>query len=184
VLRLRGGLVFPDPDYQPGPGWSAGGAIGVALNRQVLLSVTYDHLYLDSPETATRRGTLDPVTLEVELGRQGDHHFTPRVSSGMGMYFHRKDYPNFRAVEFEPTRRSSLGQWFGMNFGAGVSVPITKRTLIDFDARYHQTVGQGSGSWVIGTASVGLRFLLPGPEPDPEGYVRSETRSTTAYAAR
>jgi len=183
VLRLRGGLVFPDPDYKPGPGWSAGGSIGYAVNRAVLLSLNYDHLYLDVPDTHTRTGVLDPVTLELELGRQAVHRFTPRISAGAGLYFHRDLYPDYRVVFFEPQRRSSLSQRFGMNFGAGGSIPVWRRTLMDFDVRYHQTVGQGSGSMVIGTASAGLRFLLPGPKPDPEGYVRTGIRGAVAYAA-
>src|SRR5262245_37544202 len=62
VLRVRGGFAFPDPDHQdPGPAWSAGGALGVVLNRNVLLSLSYDHIDLDEPDRNFRRRAVDPV---------------------------------------------------------------------------------------------------------------------------
>jgi len=183
VLRLRGGLLYPDQDYEPGPGWSAGGAIGFALNRDVLLSLNYDHLDLGYPDPSGRKATLDPVELEMELGGQDGRHVTPRAAFGAGLYFQREKYPDFHPLLSEPQRRGSLGQTFGLHFGAGLSVPLSKRTLMDFDLRYHQTAGHDGGV-VIGTATAGLRFLLPGPQPDPEGYVRSRDQRTTAYAAR
>ncbi len=181
VLRLRGGILSPDQDYDPGLGWCAGGGIGLAPNRDVLLSLTYDHLYLGYRDTSGRNAALDPVELEMELGRQGGHHVTPRVAAGAGVYFRRVIYPDLRPLFSEPQRRGSLGRAFGMHFGAGVSIPLSKRTSMDFDVRYHQTAGQDGV--VIGTATAGLRFLLPGPEPDPEGYVRSRSRGTETFAS-
>src|SRR2546426_2141953 len=63
-FRLRGGLVFPDRDGEPGPGWLAGGALGLALNPNVSLSVNYDHLYLDVPDEPR---SVDPLTLQLEF---------------------------------------------------------------------------------------------------------------------
>ncbi len=158
VLRIRGGLVFPDPDYEPGPGWSAGGALGLAVGRSVLVSVNYDHLYLDVPGNPK---SIDPMTIQLELGMPYRHGITPRVEVGAGVY-------SFRSGEFAIARslgvfdrevaRPSRDLPFGMNFGGGLSIPLWKRTMFDLDLRYHQTMG--SNSLVMGTAGAGLSYVL------------------------
>ena len=177
VLRLRGGIAFPDPDHHdPGAAWSAGGAAGVVLNRNILLSLCYDHIDLDDPSSGFRSPAVDPLTVEVELGRPMAHGVTPRIAAGGGPYFQR----NRHFAYYAPTGSSlvSGGPFssasFGMHFGAGVSFPLTKRTMMDFDFRYHQTVGR-ERALVVGNTTVGLRFLFPGGSGDPDGYVRTKT---------
>ncbi len=180
VLRFRGGVTFASQGINSG--WLAGGAIGVVVNRDVLLSVSYDHLDLALPKGSLERRALNPVTFELELGREGEHRLAPRIAAGAGMYFHRQIYPNLLSVDVERMRHGSLVAVFGMHFGAGLSIPLWKGTLMDLDYRYHQTVSGGDGGDEVGAASAGLRFLFPGKPADPEGYVQSATRS--AYALR
>jgi opacity protein-like surface antigen len=176
VLRLRGGIAFPDPDHHdPGAAWSAGGAAGVVLNRNILLSLCYDHIDLDDPGAGFRSPAVDPVTLEIELGRPMAHGITPRIAAGGGPYFRRHRFQPSYALDAGSQTRSSLGAAnFGMHFGAGVSLPLTKRTMMDFDFRYHQTVGREQ-ALVVGNTTVGLRFLFPGGS-DPDGYVRNSSK--------
>jgi hypothetical protein len=180
VLRLRGGYAFPDPDLDPGPGWSAGGAVGVVLNRSVLLSLSYDHIDLDKPDNNLSRRAIDPVTVEVELLVFPLQGITPRLAAGAGPYFHDQSrfvYPYYGA---SPQRVHSLEASFGMHFGGGFSIPITNRTMVDLDFRYHQTVGREQ-ALVVSTAGVGLRFLFPGGPADPTDYVQAK-ESPLAYA--
>jgi hypothetical protein len=187
VLRLRGGVTFPSQGINSG--WLAGGAIGIVMNRDVLLSVCYDHLDLAVPKGSVGRKSVDPVTFELELGREGEHRLAPRIAAGAGFYFHRMIYPAviFSGAEYQ--RHRSLVAVFGMHFGVGLSIPLWKGTLMDLDYRYHQTVsGGGDGGDEVGAVSAGLRFLFPGKPADPEGYVESPARPEspmrTAYALR
>ena len=184
VLRIRGGFAFPDPDHQdPGPAWSAGGSVGVVLNRNILLSLSYDHIDLDEPDGTFRRRAIDPLTLEMELGLPTAHRITPRLAAGAGPYFHddpRIVYSYYPGYAGPPQRSNVLRTSFGMHFGGGLSIPLAHRTMVDLDFRYHQTTG-GDQALVVGTATVGLRFLFPGGEPDSDGYVESRP---TAYAQR
>lgn len=157
-LRLRGGLVYPDHDGQPGPGWLAGGALGVPLNPNVALSVNYDHMDLDvlgSPRT------VDPVTAQLEFSTPYRHRLMPRAEVGAGIYgFGSRDFPVVSPLRSfgGQTASSSRVAPFGVNFGAGLSVPFGARMMIDLDARYHQTMG--SGSLVMGTVGAGLSYRL------------------------
>ena len=184
VLRIRGGFAFPDPDHQdPGPAWSAGGSVGVVLNRNILLSLSYDHIDLDEPDASFRRRAIDPLTLEVELGLPSSHRVTPRLAAGAGAYFHddpRIVYSYYPGYAGPPQRSHVLGSSFGMHFGGGLSIPLWRRTLMDLDFRYHQTTGNDQAV-VVGTATAGLRFLFPGGQADPDGYVDS---GRAAVAAR
>jgi len=159
VLRIRGGLVFPDPDGAPGPGWSAGGALGLVLSRSVLVSLNYDHVDLDA---AGSPKSVDPMTVQVELGMPYRHRITPRAEVGAGLYnLGSSGYANIRPLRVfggEDIRQSY--NEFGMNFGGGVSVPLWGRTMFDVDLRYHQTMG-GGVSLVMGTAGAGLSYVLP-----------------------
>ena len=159
VLRLRGGLVFPDHDGVPGPGWAAGGALGLVLNRNVLVSVTYDHMYLD---VAGSPQSVDPMTIQLELGVPYQHRITARAEVGAGLYsMGSTGYAILRPLRvFEGERvGSSRDTPFGMNFGGGVSIPLWKRTMFDLDLRYHQTLGD-SHSLVMGTVGAGLSYVL------------------------
>jgi len=151
------------------------------LNREVLLSLSYDHLALNQRLWSSGRRSLDPVTVELELGRPTEHRAALRLAAGAGLYFHRDSFIEY--LPYYTQQHNSLGSTFGMHFGGGFSIPLWKRTLMDLDYRYHQTVGR-ENALVISTISAGLRFLFPGREPDPEGYVRAGGREAAAYASR
>jgi hypothetical protein len=145
----------------------------------VLFSIAYDHLRI-APSSGYPRTTVDPVTLELELGHPAEWRFTSRLAVGMGIYFRQEPRPPVFAPAPVPVSgaqpvlfetRVPAGQRFGTNFGAGLSIPLWKNTMMDLDARYHQTVGAADASVVVATVTAGLRFLIPGHEPDPEGYV-------------
>jgi hypothetical protein len=159
VLRIRGGLVFPDRDGAPGPGWSAGGALGLALSRSVLVSVNYDHMDLD---VSSSPKSVDPMTVQLELGVPYLHRVSPRAELGAGLYsMGSRGFAMIRpllVLDREDARPSRDSQ-FGMNFGGGVSIPLWKRTMFDLDLRYHQTMGN-SNSLVMGTVGAGLSYVL------------------------
>ncbi|HEY3156947.1 MAG TPA: hypothetical protein VGK76_10060 [Candidatus Eisenbacteria bacterium] len=158
VLRLRGGLVFPDPDGVPGPGWSAGGALGLALSRNVLVSVNYDHLYLD---VAGSPQSVDPMTIQLEFGVPYQHRITPRAEVGAGLYSMGSTgyaIPRPLRVFVGEEVRSSRDVPFGMNFGGGASIRLWNRTMFDVDLRYHQTMG--SDALIMGTVGAGLSYVL------------------------
>jgi opacity protein-like surface antigen len=170
VLRFRGGAAFPDPPGDANTGWCAGGSIGMVVNRDILVSLGYDRIAMDRRDFGSGQTSMNPVTVELELGMPTRHHFTPRLTVGMGPYFHTDTYFIYR---FDGQQRvQTLNDSFGMHFGVGLSVPLWKRTMMDVDYRYHQTTG-GADALVAGTATVGLRFLFPGREADSEGYVLS-----------
>ena len=162
-LRLRGGLVFPDRDGEPGPGWLAGGALGLPLNPSVSLSVNYDHMFLDVPDSRVQ--TVNPLTVQLELAAPNRHGITPRAEVGVGFYdFGTRSFVGIRPLsplESEPVRTSREAP-FGMNFGGGLSVPLLGRALFDLDLRYHQTMG--SSSLVMGTVAAGLTYRLGNAE--------------------
>ena len=144
----------------------------------MLISLSYDHIAMHQAYGFRQVESLSPVTLELEVGKPLAHRITPRVGAGAGPYFH--DVSSYVYQYDGVARVHSLEGAFGMHFDLGLSVPLWKHALMDFDYRYHQTVGDRT--YVVGTATAGLRFVFPGSESDPKGYVYS--RETPAYASR
>jgi len=145
--------------------------VGIVVNRNILISLCYDHIDLEESDLYSRRQGVDPLTVDIEVGRPGRSRFTPRITAGAGPYF--QDDKNVYYIYPGSTRTQTMtSAAFGMHFGAGVSVPLTKRMMIDLDYRYHQTVGK-LDALVIGSATVGLRFLFPGHPSEEDGYVLS-----------
>ncbi len=175
VLRIRGGFAFPDPDHQdPGPAWSAGGSVGVVLNRNILLSLSYDHIDLDEPDGTFRRRAIDPLTLEMELGLPTAHRITPRLAAGAGPYFHddpRMVYSYYPGYAGPPQRSNVLRTSFGMHFGGGIWICDTSRQRgVTKHSSWERQL------WVFGSCSPGVnrirtamssRGRLPTPSASP-----------------
>jgi hypothetical protein len=145
----------------------------VVVSRSVLLSLSYDHIDLDEPDNNLSRRAIDPLTVEVELRVLPSQGITPRLAAGAGPYFHDQSRFVSHYYAASPQRVHSLEASFGMHFGGGFSIPITNRTMLDLDFRYHQTVGREQ-PLVVSTAGVGLRFLFPGGPADPTDYVQAK----------
>lgn len=162
-LRLRGGIVFPDPDRDPGPGWLAGGALGLPLNQNVVLSMNYDHVDLDTPGDMR---SVNPLTAQLELGAPTRGGIVPRVSLGAGFYDIKvRDRVTFVPVGgFVNEYRSPRNVPFGMSVGGGVSIPLSARTMFDLDLRYHQTMG--FNTLVMGTVGAGISYKLGGGDEE------------------
>lgn len=141
--------------------------MGIVACPDLLISLSYDHIAMGRRYGYREVTSLSPVTLELEVGKPLAHRIMPRIAAGAGPYFHDVSYD---AWQYDVVRRVHLLEGaFGMHFDLGLSVPLWKHALMDFDYRYHQTVG--NDTYVVGTATAGLRFVFPGSERDPEGYV-------------
>jgi hypothetical protein len=118
----------------------------------VAVSANYDHIYVSVPGGLR---TLDPLTIQLEFSAPYRHRLMPRAEVGAGFY----DFGSVSSVVsgFDGDRpRTSREMPFGMNFGAGLFIPLWGPMGFDADLRYHQTMG--SSSYVLGTAQGGVTY--------------------------
>ncbi|TMQ49221.1 MAG: hypothetical protein E6K71_05215 [Candidatus Eisenbacteria bacterium] len=145
VFRIRGALVPHDLAGTVGPGWLVGGAAGVGISRWVMLTANFDHVALRDRNARS----VEPWTLQLEMGAPFQRHVMPRFEVGAGLY-RRTEKPWIFPTSSNP-RDETL---FGFNYGLGLSAPIATRVMADLNLRYHQTLDRDVG----GTRSHSLKL--------------------------
>jgi opacity protein-like surface antigen len=168
ILRLHGGTVYADPDPGTGPGWLAGGAVGMGIARNVVVTANYDHFHVDQGDG--QRVDIDPVTVQLEIAKPFQRWISPRLEVGGGVYV-RSRPPNpvvfpTGPVPLEPGGSSAFQEYgrrtdspFGINMGGGLSFLLSRNVMLDLGARYHQLTGRRDTS-VFTTVSAGLTIGL------------------------
>jgi opacity protein-like surface antigen len=188
ILRLRGGTVYSDPDRGGGQAWLAGGGVGVGVTRDCIVSANFDHLSGDLPGARQ----LEPMTIQLELGRPFQHRVAPRLEVGAGVYLNSPVNISYRipvapvplaSQASETVRYGRTDAPFGMNMGGGVSFLLSSSVMFDLGARYHQTMGSAN-VLILTTVTAGLTFALSKEQPDSGEYVQSGKRGGAAYAQR
>jgi len=183
ICTPASGRCSPEPAYTPGQpivsvrggasntrgegvGWMAGGALGIGLNRAMLLAMDFSHA---EPNHEIPRH-ISFWTLQLEAAAPFQHRISPRLGAGVGVY-RTKGMPSY-TVDFDPvpsqegvTTPTFKTTQFGFNAGLGLSLKVTSHVLLDFEAREHRTLrrelnGDIAGVLNMTTAGAGLTYVL------------------------
>jgi hypothetical protein len=179
IFRIHGGTTYSDPQSGSGPGWLAGGAVGLGVARDVYLLFGFDHLAVR--RRGLRHDDIGAVTAQFELSKPFQGWIEPRLNMGAGVYVRSIDpgyytYSSFEYIHGLPYTDAP----FGINIGGGASVRLSKTVLFDLDGRYHQTTGIESTKSLLTSITAGLTFAIGKQIPEPDGWVDSGALSYTS----
>lgn len=141
----------------------------MGVTQNFLILANYDHIYID--QGGGDHLTLDPVTIQLELGRPFQGRVAPRLEIGGGVYIRSREPLPYFYYPFIQEYGRRTDSPFGMNMGGGISFLLSERVMLDLGARYHQTMGSRD-TWIFTTVTAGLTIGLSREAGDGDEYIQ------------
>ena len=141
ILRVHAGLSVPTGDTGDAfqSGFGMGGSVGYGVGRNVLLSWGVSYHRFDR-DLGGGHLAVTPVTMnaDVAIPTSGTTRFW--MSGGLGFYHVSEAIPGVVAL-FGPVTISDSENDVGMNFGMGITTPISPRTAFGAGFKVHHVFG-------------------------------------------
>jgi opacity protein-like surface antigen len=155
VLRFRGGPSFEHNNQNTGPAWLGGASAGVLIAGQATVMLGVDRISLDHSRAAT------PLTLQIEWSKPFQRTITPTFAGGLGAYL-LETVGSATSVDYflgNPPGRREIDWTLGWYLGGGLSLRVSRNTMLDLALR-HQQAGGPYSQFSLDTIDTGFTFRL------------------------